>query len=147
MSDEANIAAYRDTFNLLCGNVIGRGSARVVYDSQLFPEHVIKVENVAGRFQNVMEWETWLIVRDTKWAKWFAPCKWISPAGVVLIQAKTTPPPRASYPEMMPKFFADFKRPNYGLLNEQIVCHDYGVHLLMENGMSDRMKKVEWWDE
>jgi hypothetical protein len=45
----------------------------------------------------------------------------------------------------MPAFFTDLKRENFGLLLGRLVCHDYGVNLLMENGMTKRMRKANWW--
>jgi hypothetical protein len=107
---------------------------------------VVKVETAAQKFQNIMEHETWQRVKDTDLAKWFAPIEFISPCGVVLVMRKTTEIPTAQYPRKLPKFFTDFKRSNYGLLNGQVVCHDYGTSLLLEHGMTKSMRNVEWWD-
>lgn len=145
MSDD-NIAVFRDAFYLLCDELIGRGSNRMVYSSRTHKNTVVKCESGAGDFQNVLEWETWLRVRDTPFAKWFAPCRWIGPTGVVLLQCRTDPVPEGKFPKMMPAFLADFKRTNYGMIGKQIVCHDYGTHLLFENGMTKRMKLANWWD-
>lgn len=144
MSDNAFI--HKEAFRLLCDEEIGRGIGRIVYSSKVLEEEVIKTEEGSGSFQNIIEWETWQRVKDTPFAKWFAPCKWISACGSVLVMAKTERMQDAQFPEKMPAFLADFKRTNYGLLNGHVVCHDYGTHLMFENGMTRRMRKVQWWN-
>jgi hypothetical protein len=143
MSDNAFI--HKEAFRLLCDEEIGRGMGRVVYSSKVLEEEVIKTEEGSGSFQNIIEWETWQRVKGTPFAKWFAPCKWISPCGSVLVMTKTERMQTDQYPEKMPAFLSDFKRANYGLLNGHVVCHDYGTHLMFENGMTRRMQKVQWW--
>lgn len=142
MSDNAFI--HRDAFNLLCADRIGYGMSRSVFSSRLLPDCVVKVEEDAGRFQNIVEWEIWQRVQGTDFEKWFAPCRWISPNGSVLVMARTTP--ALEYPEKMPVFLCDFKRTNYGIYDGRLVCHDYGTSLIFEHGMSKRMRKAEWWD-
>lgn len=60
---------------------------------------------------------------------------------------RTRSPERTKYPAKMPAFFSDFKRTNYGLHNGRLVCHDYGTSLLMQEGLTKRMKSVEWFDD
>jgi hypothetical protein len=139
-----NPAMHREVFHLLCNNQIGKGMSRDVYDSKLLLDSVVKIEDYSGQFQNIIEWETWQRVKDTDYAKWFAPCEWISPNGSVLIQKKTQQAHK--YPDKMPVFFCDFKRTNYGMHNGKFVCHDYGTNLLFENGMTKRLRKADWWD-
>jgi len=135
--------AHKELFWLIANREIGSGMSRKVWDSKVLSDSVIKVEEDSGCFQNVLEWEAWNAVKETAAAKWFAPCEWISPCGVVLIMAKTTPTHK--YPDRMPAFLADFKRPNYGMYKGRLVCHDYGTSLLMINGLTTRMRKVQWW--
>lgn len=149
MSD--NNATWRQSFDLLCADLIGRGMSRNVFSSKLLPDCVVKVEEDAGRFQNIIEWETWQRVKDTDHAKWFAACRWISPNGTILIMERTRPPAPREFLDKMPVFLCDFKRTNYGMASlgkgrERLVCHDYGTHLMFENGMSNRLKKADWWD-
>lgn len=154
MSDESN---HREAFHLLCDQRIGGGMSREVYSSKILPDCVIKVEDGAGRFQNIVEWETWQRVMDTPYSRWFAACRWISPNGQILIMERTIPPGPADYPERMPVFLCDYKRTNYGLSQLTVaetgkpshvfVCHDYGTNQLFEHGLTKRMRKVEWWDE
>ena len=154
MSD--NSATWRQAFDLLCDQRIGYGMSRSVFSSKLLPDCVIKVEDGAGQFQNVIEWETWQRVKDTPASRWFAECKWISPNGTILIMERTRPAAPSEFPDRMPVFLCDFKRTNYGMVSsttrggkagpDWMVCHDYGTHLMFENGMSKRMRKAEWWD-
>lgn len=148
---------HREAFNLLVDDLIGRGMSREVYSSRLMPDCVIKVEDGAGSFQNIVEWETWLRVRDTPMSHWFAKCKWISPTGQILIMERTRQPALSEYPDKMPVFLCDLKRTNYGISTapnaktgkplHMFVCHDYGTNMLFEHGLSKRMRKAEWWDE
>ncbi|MBC7605068.1 MAG: hypothetical protein H7255_20720 [Ramlibacter sp.] len=141
-----NAFVHRDTFKLMCDQRIGYGMSREVYSSKVLPECVVKVEDGAGMFQNVVEWETWQRVKDTPASRWFAQCKWISPNGSVLVMERTKPGSMRDFPETMPVFLCDFKRSNYGMVGEFLVCHDYGTNLLFEHGMTKRTRKVEWYD-
>lgn len=127
---------------------VGWGSAREVYKMRAPQDDcVVKLESKSYSFQNVREWNVWETVKETKFAKWFAPCVSISPNGSVLIQRKTTPVPSDMWPEKVPCFLTDLKRANFGMYEGRLVCHDYGLHLLMENGMTTRLKKANWRDE
>lgn len=125
---------------------LGVGIARTVYPLHNAPDWVCKVEAGGLSFQNVLEWETWRLVRDKSHAKWFAPCLRISPDGTILIQRRTRPPAPQEFPDSMPGFLDDFKRTNYGMLGRQIVCHDYGLLGVTSYGLSKRMRRVKWWD-
>lgn len=140
-----NVAVHRELFHLICADRIGIGLSREVFDSKILPNSVIKVEENAGRFQNVIEWETWQRVKTTHFGKWFCPCEHISACGSVLIMRKTTTP--VIFPKRLPVFLGDHKRKNYGMVDGRFVCHDYGTNLLFENGMTKKMRGVEWWDE
>jgi hypothetical protein len=151
-----NTAIHRDTFHMLCDERIGCGMSRSVWSSKVLPDCVIKVEEGAGKFQNIVEWETWQRVRETPFSRWFAACHWISPNGMVLVMERTRPPAPSEYPDRMPAFLCDFKRTNYGISQatdpktgkaaDTFVCHDYGTNLLFEHGMTKRMRKADWWD-
>lgn len=137
---------YEDAFNLLCGRKIGDGMTRTVFECNVRSDFVVKVEDDEPRshFQNLMEWFVWKRVCGTHYEKWFAPVVEISPDGRLLLMKKTRP--MGEPPTKMPTFFTDFKTSNYGLYEGRIVCHDYGTTLLMEVGMSKRMKSVRWSD-
>lgn len=131
---------------LICGKLIGSGMTRDVYEFAFDSDYVVKIEDKEGHFQNVIEWQTWQEVRETKWAKWFAPCHSISFNGSVLIQRKVKAVELKELPNKLPSFFTDFKTSNFGRLGKQIVACDYGCNLLMSNGLSDKMRKCHWND-
>lgn len=137
----------RDFFKLFCGDLISEGSARIVYAHATDPNVVIKIECRSQSFQNVIEWETWNRVRNTQYAKWFAPCINISPCGIVLLQTRTQAKELRHYPDKVPAFFTDLKYMNYGFIGKQFVCHDYGYNLLMEKGMRKTLMGVDWYDK
>jgi hypothetical protein len=142
--------AFEEAFNLICGEKIGYGMSRIVYECSLLPNCVVKVEEDPYRFQNVLEWETWNVVKNSKEAsKWFAICRWISPTGRVLIQERTRTPGPKEFVERVPVWFTDMKRANWGINSSgRLVCHDYGTSFIVEEGtQTKRMKKAEWYDE
>ena len=59
---------------------------------------------------------------------------------------RTRPAGDVQYPDRMPAFLCDFKRRNYGMLADNLVCHDYGTNLLFEHGMTKRMIAARWSD-
>lgn len=135
-----------DMMRLICGEYLGSGIGRQVYVCAINPKLVIKFESTSHSFQNVKEWEVWQAVSEVEHVKrWFAPCEMISPCGAVLIQRRTTE--CYNFPERMPAFLCDFKSENYGILDGRLVCHDYGMHLMLENGMTKRMRKADWWSQ
>lgn len=134
-----------DFIAMICGEHIGGGQYRAVYEHKLDPELVVKIE-AEGTFCNVEEWRIWSEVRSIpQAARWFAPCEAISPGGTILIQRRTTPVQLKRLPERIPYFFTDLKVGNWGRIGRRVVCHDYACHLLPIN--AGRMKKAEWWTE
>ncbi len=148
-------AAFEEAFNLLCGEKIGYGMSREVFECALLPGYVVKVETDRQRFQNVIEWETWNTVVGTAASRWFAECKWISPNGKILIQERTRPPAPTEFLDRVPVWFTDLKRTNWGMARagkdgtgrQFLVCHDYGTSLALQEGTSTkRMKRAEWYE-
>lgn len=142
---QPNAIAF-DLFQLLTdrANLLGNGVARHVYPYGLDSRLVIKFEREESH-QNVAEWQVWNHVKHTDLAKWFAPVEFISPCGRILIQRRTQPfETDRKLPDRIPSFFTDTKIDNWGLLKGKPVCHDYGYHLMLEKGMSSRMRKVYW---
>lgn len=142
--DDLSASILRDWMLTACGKKLGGGIGRHVFVYDLNPRFVIKVED--SGFQNVIEWEMWQTVKETPYAKWFAPCRSISPLGTVLLMDRTLPAPRKAYPRRMPVFLGDYKYSNYGLLNDRLVCHDYGSSIIASNGLGKAMRKANWWD-
>jgi hypothetical protein len=136
-----------DFLDLMRGPWIGKGASREVYEFYPRPEWVIKFEVTNHKwFQNVAEWDRWGRAQPTRWAKWFAPCHFISGCGTTLIQSRTKP--LAKLPARVPSFFSDLKRDNWGEFEGRPVCHDYGVTRLGTYGLADAaMVKAEWSDD
>ena len=128
---------------MVFGERLGFGCYRIVYDYKPDPSCVIKVEADAGDFCNALEWDIWKRVEHTDLAKWFAPCVSISPNGVYMVQKKTKPWSK-KLPEKLPNFFTDTKPSNFGEYKGKLAFHDYATNLLMEKGMTKRMKKIDW---
>lgn len=139
-----NIVA-KDFFQTLTSQKLGEGAHRTVYKLTLNPDLVVKLEDKAFHFSNVYEWDVWNRVRHTKLAKWFAPCEHISPCGTVLIQKLAKDIEDLSLlPKEIPVFFTDVAPRNFGIYEGRVVCRDYGLNLLMERGMTNRLKTAEW---
>lgn len=138
---------HREAYEMLLGEQIGFGRNRKVYVNALNPKTVVKVEDSEERdmFQNVVEWRLWCTVQYTKFAQYFAPCLYISPNGRIMIMRRTDALSSVDYPKTLPKFFTDFQRRNYGMLNRRFVCHDYGIHRVTEKGLTHATKRVKWW--
>lgn len=136
-----------DFADLMLGVRLGGGIARDVYELNFPPKgmaSVIKFEDVAGSFQNIIEWEAWQNVCDTKWEKWFAPCCQISRAGCVLVQRKTTT--LQKLPKRVPSFLKDLKESNWGEYEGRPVCHDYGT-MAPISVEAVKMVKAVWRDD
>lgn len=129
---------------LLCEQKLGAGMTREVFRLATDLDKVIKFECDSGHFQNVLEYQVWDSVKDTKLAKWFAPCHHISHCGRILIQSYAEPIAAINLPAEVPAFFTDLKVGNWGVYNKQPVALDYGKHLMLERGMTGRMRKADW---
>lgn len=134
----------RDLAGMVLGDLHGFGSTRTIYTHATDPTLMVKVETDAGSYNNIMEWEAWKSVKDTEFAKWFAPCVEISPAGLVLTMKKCERVSARGLPRKVPAFFADLKAENWGWYEDRFVCLDYGLHLLHEYGMTKRMRVANW---
>ena len=137
--------AFRDAFNLLCGKKLGEGIHRDVFACRLNDKWAVKVENDGPwrYFANVMEMKFWNDHEQCqKIASWLAPCEYLSPDGLVMIQHRVEPV-SSSYPlpPKLPSFLTDIKTDNFGLLNGKLVCFDYAMNI---PNPSLRLKKAEW---
>lgn len=145
-NQSASRRALESVYHFFVGDYISHGLSRYVYEMNNDPHKVVKIctGNVK---QNILEHEVWDRIRETEHAKWFAPVYHISQDGRVLIQHKTKPVTREELPDKIPAFFTDMKVTNWGRVYKRIVCHDYGMNLLMEHGMTKRLRKADWWDD
>lgn len=139
----------RDFISLFLGKRLGGGMSRQVYLCRQDHTAVIKVEAQSGRFQNVLEWEVWQTVKETKLKKYFAPCIAISDCGTILIQKRADPLRKEEYPKKIPVFFGDTKYQNFGKIGKQFVCIDYGTaHIpALNKNLTNKLKKADFWDE
>lgn len=139
-------ATFEDAFNLLCGELLGEGIHRKVFECKLRPELVVKVEQDERRyFANVFEERFWTEHEHySKVAAWLAPCEFLSPDGRLLLQRRVDPLPSGyELPERVPSFVTDMKRSNFGLLDGRLVSVDYSMFLM---NPSTRLKKADWCD-
>jgi len=136
-----------DFVTCLCGEFIGSGIHRAVFHYALDDKYVIKIEP-NNTNQNTVEWMMWnqiqYLTEDLAWVKeWFAPVKWISPNGRILVMRKTHEKPDKERPKKIPKFLWDVKWDNYGWIGNNFVCHDYGqFYNFLEYRKA--MQKVNW---
>lgn len=136
----------KDMFTLLCGDVIGRGSFRDVFQYNLNPNWVVKIQKNNSEFSNIKEFEIWCHVKGTEFEKYFAPCYWMSPDGRVLLQHKTKPITKTRKPpEFIPTFFTDVKDDNFGFIGKRFVAHDYDFTFgkVLKSGLIKRMKRYK----
>jgi hypothetical protein len=137
----------RDLYSLCVGKEIGYGVHRKVFEWLPDPSLVVKFEVGGQSFANIIEWETWNRVKDViDVHHWFAPCVSISSCGSVLLQKKASPVSLDELPKLLPAYLSDTKRTNFGRIGKRVVCIDYGSHAMFENGMTKRMRKVNWYD-
>lgn len=136
-----------ELWGLFVGQQIGQGQYRTVYDHLQDTSLVLKVEK-PGTFHNVLEWRTWIESEETNSREWLAPCIDISPNGRILIQKRTGPIGEDQFPLTIPAFLTDLKRSNWGMFEGRPVAHDYGMNLLMSDGLfSKRKRKGAFWNE
>lgn len=135
---------YREAKWMLCGDLIGRGSARETYHCRANSSYVIKIETKGGSFQNVAEWDTWSWLNGGPMAKWLAPCEYISPCGLILMQRKVEPVRCGELPKRLPEFLCDLKPENFGMMDGRFVCCDYGNVGSALRRTSTKMTKAEW---
>lgn len=136
----------RDMFLLMCGDIIGRGSFRDVFQYNLNSNWVVKIQRNNDEFSNIKEFEIWCFVKGTEFEKYFAPCYWMSPDGKVLLQHKTKPITKIRRPpEFIPSFFTDVKDDNFGFIGRRFVAHDYDFTFgkVLKTGLTKRMKKYK----
>lgn len=136
-----------DLVTSIIGEDIGRGTYRAVYEYNLDDRYVVKIEpeNTSCNLIEYMIWdEVKGLMGESEWVKkWFAPVKWISPNGRILIMQKTHKRDNKVKPEKIPKFLWDVCERNFGWIGNNYVCHDYG-QLYNMIAYPKAMKKIEW---
>jgi hypothetical protein len=133
---------FAEAFNLLCGKELGQGIHRQVFLCRIDPSLVVKVEYDTDFFvgANASEWRWWDELQYAPaYARWLAPCKWISPNGRIMLQKRTTHIPSDRIPKLFPDWLIDTKWENFGMLDGKIVAHDYPT---INSSLSKRLRKV-----
>ena len=142
-----------ELFNALCGDYIGEGLHRIVYDCRLKPGYVVKIEKSRETLQNFREFFLWeSIMYQPEVKKWFADCYEITTGGGVLIQkkvAKITDKNSHLIPDKIPAYLTDMKEANYGFIGKQFVCCDYAfsadIALSAIASTTKKMVKFKWY--
>lgn len=139
------VTASEDLFHLICGDKIGEGQYRIVFEYVQDPTKVIKLDTRLN-WSNVHEHTMWTECNGTGIEKWLAPIYWLSPGSVWMIQARTTPIKTGKYPKKVPACFADIKPENWGMYKGRPVCHDYAnsaTHNMLRTHGS-KLKQALW---
>lgn len=136
-----------DIVTSLIGEEIGSGVYRTTYVYNLDHSYVIKAEPLNTQC-NVVEYLLWQEIKELsgslEWVKdWFAPVKWISPNGRLLVMKRTKQIKSRKKPDKVPKFLWDVKEDNFGWIDGKYVCHDYGQFYNFIN-YPKGMKSIEW---
>lgn len=129
-----------------CGEKIGEGVHRDVYELKTNPEYVVKIERdpSTGDFANVTEWRNYINNKDWKFlGQWLAPCELINETGQVMIQRRVEHRRRKDYPKYIPSVFTDLKLRNFGWIGDRFVCCDYSFMPFTLG--KNKMKYVKWW--
>ncbi len=148
MISDDELPIYRDAFNMMCGDKIGSGVYRDVFQCKLRPDLVVKVERETNYrdFTNVREMRFWCDNQDyAAIAKWLAPCEFLSPDGRILLQKKAAIVSEGdlqNLPTQLPAFLTDTKFGNFGWINGKLVCVDYASVI---STCSTRLRKADWW--
>lgn len=130
----------------ICGDKIGSGCFRDVYEYNLDPKCVVKIQRDLSSFNNIMEWEIWCNVLSTEYKKHFAPCVLLSCNGRILIQRKTNPiTDEKPAPNNIPHFFTDIKNENFGWIGKDFVAHDYDYSMMkfISGGLNNKTRKFK----
>ena len=101
----------------LCGEVLGEGASRHTYVYNLDPKYVIKVETGNGG-NNMVEYLLWEEVKgltgNLEWVKnWFAPVKWISPNGKLLVMERTYEMQKKTKTKTRSRFLYGYKKKQF----------------------------------
>lgn len=155
LEEVKNILSWQDLsvdfITSLCGQRLGEGHSRSTYIYNLDEKYVIKVEPENGD-NNLSEHLIWEEVKgltgSLAWVKdWFAPVKWISPNGKILVMERTFEKPKKERPKSVPAFFTDLKRDNWGWIGNKFVCHDYGFiyKFIKYEKKFQTINKDVWW--
>lgn len=120
-------ADLRKCIKQLCGERIGSGLYRGVYELKIDPDYVVKVEcNPAqSDFVNAMEWRNYIQYQMTPMGELMCPCLCINETGQILIMKRCEPATRRELPKKIPAAFTDLKVDNFGKIDGRVYIMDY----------------------
>jgi len=136
-----------DLILILCGEKIGSGVYRSVYEFNMNPERMVVKIEPRSTDCNMQEYLLWDEIQglcgNLAWVKeWFAPIQYCSPNGKVLIMQRTKQLNRPR-PKKVPAFFTDVKADNFGWIGNRFVCHDYGfIHKFIK--YEKKFQDIKW---
>lgn len=110
------------------GKFLGEGKGRKVYNHPINKKWIIKV-NYSKINQNIIEFEIWNLIKNTKYEKYFCPCISIFEDGKYLIAMKAK---KTSKKINLPKELKNIpkaditKNANIGKYGDNVVVIDYG---------------------
>ena len=135
-----------DLILMMLGRKLGSGTYRSVYEYNMNPKLVVKIEPNSTEC-NITEFLLWDEIRELKgnlaWVKdWFAPVHYCSPNGKILIMEKTVKKDKEK-PKKVPHFMSDVKDNNFGWIGNKFVCHDYGFIYKFIN-YNKKLVNVKW---
>lgn len=122
-----------DMIDMLCGDFIGEGNSRIVFDYPMKKGWVTKIVKDSNCHDNILEREMYnSVYYRPEVSKWLAPIGWMSANGRVMLQKKVTPitdKNKSLIPEHIPAFLSDIKYSNFGFIGKQLVSVDYAFSL------------------
>ena len=138
---------FEDSFNMFCGELLGKGIYRAVYACTVRPDLVVKVElespDKERTFANVHEFSFWNDYSGIEEVRqWLAPCEMLSGDGRILLQKRAVPVHDAgALPKKIPSFLTDTQVANFGWLKGKLVCVDYALTAM---NPETKLRKVSW---
>ncbi len=140
-------AVCRSIATTILGSKINSGYSRDVYHCYCNDDLVVKVaKNFDGIQANHAEFELWGKVQHWEGTAenlkdWFVPSIIISEDGKVLLSEYAQPVREDEMPEKVLNCLTDLKASNFGLHDGKIKCLDYGLNLIIEKGITQRLVK------
>jgi len=134
----------------ICGEQIGHGLYRDVYELKFDPRYVVKIEVDMSQavFANATEWRNYINNKEWKWfEQWLAPCMLISETGQWMIQRRVNwkNKTKKDYPKEIPSMFTDTKYDNFGWIGNRLVCCDYSY--IPFTLPKTQTKRAKWWGD
>ncbi len=120
------LAIYEDLYRFATGGQhLGTGIDREVYVCGWDDTLVVKVQRGDRDFQNIAEWNLWSSA-GPKLMPYLAPCRAISPSGLLLFQERCMPLDWQAMPRKWPAILGDLHEGNIGMFEGRPVAMDYG---------------------